>query len=132
MHLHEDEIEFSNPIFQEIYAELIHQLNQSKQIDFKKLLNHSNPEVVNKVTSIVMDEEKYQLSNWESKNIYVSETVEILPKLVMDAVFNLRRVLISEKVGELIEGENPEIDLEIVKGYIELKKKLYQKLNRVV
>lgn len=132
LHLHEDEIEFSNPIFQEIYAELIHQLNQSKQIDFKKLLNHSNPEVVNKVTSIVMDEEKYQLSNWESKNIYVSETVEILPKLVMDAVFNLRRVLISEKVGELMQGENPEIDLEIVKGYIELKKKLYQKLNRVV
>ena len=38
LHLHEDEIEFSNPIFQEIYAELIHQLNQSKQIDFKKLL----------------------------------------------------------------------------------------------
>jgi DNA primase len=132
LHLHEDEIEFSNPIFQEIYAELIHQLNQSKQIDFKKLLNHSNPEVVNKVTSIVMDEEKYQLSNWESKNIYVSETIEILPKLVMDAVFNLRRVLISEKVGELMQGENPEIDLEIVKGYIELKKKLYQKLNRVV
>ncbi len=132
LHLHEDEIEFSNPIFQEIYAELIHQLNQSKQIDFKKLLNHSNPEVVNKVTSIVMDEEKYQLSNWESKNIYVSEAVEILPKLVMDAVFNLRRVLISEKVGELMQSENPEIDLEIVKGYIELKKKLYQKLNRVV
>lgn len=132
LHLHEDEIEFSNPIFQEIYAELIHQLNQSKQIDFKKLLNHSNPEVVNKVTSIVMDEEKYQLSNWESKNIYVSEADEILPKLVMDAVFNLRRVLISEKVGELMQGENPEIDLEIVKGYIELKKKLYQKLNRVV
>lgn len=132
LHLHEDEIEFSNPIFQEIYAELIDQLNQNRAIDFKKLLNNSNPEVVDKVTSIIMDEEKYQLSNWESKNIYVSDAGEILPKLVMDAVFNLRRVLISEKIGELTNQEHTEVDLEIVKDYIELKKKLYLKLNRVV
>ena len=132
LHLHEDEIEFSNPIFQEIYAELIDQLNQNRAIDFKKLLNNSNPEVVDKVTSIIMDEEKYQLSNWESKNIYVSDAGEILPKLVMDAVFNLRRVLISEKIGELTNQDHTEVDLEIVKDYIELKKKLYLKLNRVV
>ncbi len=132
LHLHEDEIEFSNSIFQEIYAELIHQLNQSKQIDFKKLMNHSNPDVVNNVTSIVMDEERYQLSNWESKNIYVTEAKEILPKLVVDAVYNLRRVLISKKVDELMQDKNEAIDLEIVKSYIDLKKKLYLKLNRVV
>ena len=136
LHLQDDEIEFSNTIFQEIYGEMIHQLNQTKKLAIDGFVNHTNKEIANTVTSILMDEEKYQLSDWESKNIYVTAALEILAKLVNDSVFNLRRVLIGKKIEELMkeamENEAKTIDLEIIKSYTSLKIRLFEKLNRVV
>ena len=83
-----------------------------------------------------MDEEKYALSDWERKNIFVTEPQKILSKLVTDAILNLRRILIDKKIKQLIDpsetssAENN--DLEMIKNYIELKKRLYNKLMRVV
>lgn len=136
LHLQEDEIEFSNPIFQEIYIEIIHQVNQSQKLELEKLINHENRNIGDIVTSILMDEEKHQLSDWERQNIFVKSAVEVLTKAVNDAVFNLRRVLIGEKIKELLleakEDVGQQIDLEIVKGYTDLKMRLFNKLNRVV
>jgi DNA primase len=83
-----------------------------------------------------MDDEKYALSDWERKNIFVTEPQKILSKLVTDAILNLRRILIDKKIKQLIDpsktnsAENN--DLEMIKNYIELKKRLYNKLMRVV
>ena len=83
-----------------------------------------------------MDDEKYALSDWERKNIFVTEPQKILSKLVTDAILNLRRILIDKKIKQLIDpsgstsSENN--DLEMIKNYIELKKRLYNKLMRVV
>jgi len=136
LNLQEDEIEFTHPVFQSVYYELIHQLNQDESINIDQLTNHKNADLANEVTSILMDEEKYSLSDWERKNIYVTEIQKILPKLVTDAILNLRRVLIERKVSEIMEEAkaNPSgsIDLELVTNYTELKKRLFQKLNRVV
>lgn len=132
LQLQEDEIEFTNPIFQEIYAEIIHQLNQDEKLDITKLINTSNTTFNQVVTSILMDEEKYQLSNWETKNIYVTSKTDVLPKLVKDAIFNIRRILIDKKIQEITKETNQEVDLELVKNYIDLKKRLFIQLNRVV
>lgn len=136
LHLQDDEIEFSNPIFQEIYVEIIHQLNQSEKLELEKLINHENRKIGDVVTSILMDEEKYLLSDWERQNIFVKSAVEVLTKAVNDAVFNLRRVLIGEKIKELLieakEDVEQPIDLEIVTGYTNLKMRLSSKLNRVI
>ncbi|QTE21966.1 DNA primase [Polaribacter cellanae] len=140
VHLQEDETEFTNVVFQEIYTEIIHQLNQLEKVETDALVNHKNPEIASTVTSILMDEEKYLLSNWESKNIEVKKEVEVLPKLVIDAVFNLRRILIGRKIDELVknatqnttEHSSATIDLEIIKNYTGLKIRLFEKLNRVV
>lgn len=135
LNLQDDEIEFSNPVFQTIYFEAIHQLNQEDKIDVDAFINHPNPEISSMVTSILMDDEKHELSNWERKNIFVTGTEDILSKLVTDAILNLRRVLIDKKIRQLINpDENPEanIDLEMIKNYTELKKRLYDKLMRVV
>jgi len=134
VHLQDDEIEFTNSVFQEIYTEIIHQLNQFEKLEIDALVNHKNVEISETVTSILMDEEKHQLSNWESKNIEVKSEKEVLPKLVSDAVFNLRRVLIGKKIEELLKEstEKQIIDLETIKGYTGLKIRLFEKLNRVV
>jgi DNA primase len=136
LHLQDDEIEFSNEVFQDIYIEMIHQLNQSEKLLIDGFINHANPIIANAVTSILMDEEKHQLSNWESKNIFVTAAIEVLSKAVNDSVFNLRRILIGKKIEELmkeaVENESEVIDLEIIKSYTSLKMKLFEKLNRVV
>ncbi|SHM97159.1 DNA primase [Polaribacter sp. KT 15] len=134
LHLQEDETEFTNVIFQEIYTEVIYQLNQYEKLEIDALVNHKNSDISSTVTSIIMDEEKHQLSDWEGQNIEVKGALDILPKLVSDAVFNLRRVLIGKKIEDLIKegSQDAAIDLETIKSYTGLKIRLFEKLNRVV
>ena len=136
LNLQDDEIEFSNEIFQSIYYEMIHQLNQVDKIEMESFINHSNPDISSIVTSILMDDEKYTLSDWNRKNIFVTESVEVLSKLVSDAILNLRRILIDKKIQQLINPSDgvaaQNIDLEMIQNYTELKKRLYNKLMRVV
>jgi DNA primase len=136
LNLQDDEIEFSNEIFQSIYYEMIHQLNQEDKIEMEAFINHPNTNISSIVTSILMDDEKYTLSDWERKNIFVTDSEEVLSKLVTDAILNLRRILIDKKIQQLInpkEGTSVEnTDLEMIQNYTELKKRLYSKLMRVV
>ncbi len=135
LNLQEDEIEFTNPVFQSIYYEMIHQLNQSEKIAIDSFITHQNQDIATIVTAILMDDEKYFLSNWERKNIYVTEAVEILPKLVTDAILNLRRVLIKKKIDTLIQENSKNknaIDLQLIMDYTSLRMRLYTKLKRVV
>ena len=134
LHLQEDEIEFSNTIFQEIYAEIIHQLNQSEKVGIDKFVNHKNTKIANTVTSILMDEEKYELSNWQSKNIEVKSAIEVLPKAVSDVIFNLRRILIGKLVNaSLVQGkEFSKQEKEDIISYNSLRIRLFEKLERVV
>lgn len=136
LNLQDDEIEFSNPIFQKIYYEMIHQMNQSDKIEMDAFINHEDSQVSSMVTSILMDDERYTLSDWERKNIFVTESEEVLPKLVTDAILNLRRILIDLKIKNLINQDDASqitsSDLEMVQNYTGLKKRLYTKLMRVV
>jgi len=134
LHLQEDETEFTNPLFQEIYSEMIHQLNQSEKLVVDKFVNHKNAEIINIVTSILMDEEKHKLSNWEGKSIEVKTAIEVLPKAVSDVVFNIRRILIDKLVNEfLVKGkEYSHEEKEEIMSYNSLRIRLAQKLKRVV
>ena len=143
MHLHEDEIEFTDPTFLKIYYEIIHLLNQNQQISVELFTNHEDNEIARAVTDLLMDEEKYALSNWEKHNIFVSGKEKYLSKLVTDVLYNLRRLLIAEKITELRselnsdESEGTDIEasreaLEAIRDYTSLKQLLYEKLNRVI
>ncbi|CAM1360822.1 DNA primase [Tenacibaculum sediminilitoris] len=135
LNLQEDEIEFTNEIFRLTYYELIHQLNQDEKIKVDHLVMHKNPQISSLVTNILMDEEKYNLSDWERKEVFVTETVKVLPKLVTDAILNLRRVLIEEKIKEIMQESQEEKaapNLEEITNYTGLKKRLFEKLNRVI
>ncbi|WP_139958646.1 DNA primase [Flavicella sediminum] len=136
LQLQDDEIEFTNPHFQKIYLEIINRLNQEQSISIEQLTSHQDPDISQLVTDILMDDEKHILSDWEARDIYVTGKEEVLPKLVTDAILNLRRVLIELKIKELIveisNPDNRESTLEMVVNYTELKKKLFEKLNRIL
>ena len=83
-------------------------------------------------------DEKYIVSeNWEHKGIIVKSKESKLSKRVLDAIYNLRRVLIEEKINSLInvqfENESQRAEnLETVVNYTSLKLRLFERLNRVV
>ncbi|WBX74091.1 DNA primase [Tenacibaculum pacificus] len=135
LNLQEDEIEFADEIFKLTYYQLVHQLNQDEKISIDRLIMHENQEIASLVTNILMDEEKYSLSDWERKEIVVTTAIKVLPKLVSDAVLNLRRILIEEKIKEImheVQTQKAVLDLEEISNYTDLKKRLFDKLNRVV
>ena len=142
-HLHEDEIEFTDPVFLKIYYEIIHLLNQDQKISPDLFTNHEDPEIAAAVSDLLMDDEKYELSNWEKHNIFVNDKESYLPKLVTDVLYNLRRILIAQKITELkseLLSEDPEVieheasreALEAIRDYTALKQLLFEKLNRVL
>ncbi len=136
LHLQDDEIEFSNAIFKKIYFDVIHQLNQEEKINPDVFINHEDTEIGKVVTDILMDDERHVLSDWERKEIYVRTKEKSLSKLVMDAILNLRRILIELKINELMEQEIVDEErqsmLEMVVNYTSLRKLLFEKLNRVM
>jgi DNA primase len=131
-----DEVEFSHPVFQNIYSEIILKMNQETTVSIEELTSHSDVEISNIVTDILMDDEKHLLSNWEAQEIYVTAKDEVLPKLVRDAILNLRRVMIERKIEDLIQDvaddKNREATLEMVVNYTDLRKKMFEKLHRIV
>jgi len=135
LNLQEDEIEFTDEIFKQVYYEVITQLNQSETISVDTLVNHKNAQISSLVTSILMDDEKHILSNWERKNITIKSKESDLSKMVLDAIYNLRRVLIEQKIKSLIsemdQSERNQI-LETVVNYTQLKQRLFERLNRVM
>ena len=136
LNLQDDEVEFTDETFKNVYYEIIHQLNQEQSISVDMLVNHSNNEVAHLVTNILMDDEKHVLSNWERKNIFIKSKKSDLSKMVLDAIYNIRRVLIEEKINALIaeigiEEERDKI-MESVVNYNNLKQRLFERLNRVV
>ncbi|MFK5890569.1 MAG: DNA primase [Flavobacteriaceae bacterium] len=135
LQLQEDEIVFSNTLFQDIYYEIIHQLNQEEIINIDTFITHKSSEISQVITDILMDDEKYNLSDWGRKKIYPKSKTDVLSKLVTDAILNLRRILIEQKIKALqidVKETPQEQILENVLNYTRLKKLLYEKLHRVV
>ena len=85
-----------------------------------------------------MDEERYNLHDWESKQIYVKEKTHTIAQVVSETILNLRRYLVTQKINELSEEikvqepDGRENSLQDIVDYITLKKVLSEKLNRVL
>ncbi len=135
--LQDEEVEFSNPLFREIYAELIDQLLQAN-FSVDTFINHKNREISQFVTNILMEEERHTLSDWSKKNIFVKSEVDNLSQLVTEAIFNLRRTLINrhiKKLSKSLSNEEKEDSTDVLQeivNYTGLKSLIYDKLDRVL
>ncbi len=136
--LQEDEMEFLNPMFKDIYFAIIEALNQEPEFKIESIINNIDPVLASEITSILMDDERYSLSDWQRNNIFPKTKTESVAQLVSETILTLRCFLIDQKVSqfqkETLQDKamiNREI-LEEVKDYSGLKMLLSRKLNRAL
>ena len=134
--LQEDEMAFTNPLFKDLYYTIVEALNRDPDFKIEQIINSVNPDLAMEMSSILMDDERYSLSDWESKNIFPKKKNETIAQLVSETILTLRWHLIEQKVKILGEeamknltDTNREV-LEEVMDYTKLKTLLSKKLKR--
>lgn len=136
--LQEDETELANPLFKSIYNDLIAYFNQNETFELEKYLSQLSPELSQEVTSILMNDERYSLDNWEAKNIIVKSKDKTIVQYVSETVLTLRWLLVSKIIKELqssVSNEAEVDNIEILTGvrdYNELANMFSKKLGRVI
>ncbi|QNK76329.1 DNA primase [Winogradskyella sp. PAMC22761] len=135
--LQEDEMHFSNPQFKTLYYSLIDKLNQDENFSTKNFINQLDQETASTVTSILMEDERYNLHDWERNLIIPKEKKDSVALLVSQTILSLRCHLIDKKVIEyknetLNENADTRSIIEDVKDYVGLKMLLSRKLGKVV
>ena len=135
--LQEDEMEFSNENFKSIYYTIVDALNQNPDFALDNFINRVDQNLANDITSILMNEERYSLHDWERNNIFPKGKDITVAQLTSETILSLRCFLIDQKVNEFkLETSESNADhrsiLEEVKDYSSLKMLLSRKLNRVL
>ncbi len=135
--LQQDEVKFTNESFKVLYKIIINELQKNGKLVLDVFLNSLDPELSNHVTSILMNEDRYQLHDWFSKDIVVKDKKKVISQLVSETILSLRTYLINEKVKELQEETQNNLDdnsevLEEITDYYKLKSLLSKRLNRVL
>jgi DNA primase len=136
--LQDDEMEFTNASFKQLYYTIIDTLHQNPEFEIKHFVNSLEPQLANEITTILMEDERYNLHDWESKNIFPKEKTNSISQLVSETILSLRCFLIDQKVTEFKENiikedaTNTKTILEDVMNYSNLKMLLSRKLNRVL
>ncbi|WP_353147062.1 DNA primase [Flavobacterium sp.] len=136
--LQEDEIELSNPIFKTIYSDIINYYNQNIEFEIDKYISQTSPEIANKITSILMLEERDVLHKWESRKIVVEDKNINLAQSVNETILSYRWYLLNSiieenknKITTDISIDNSEI-LTTIKDYISLTSVIAKNLGRVL
>lgn len=135
--LQEDEMQFTNTEFKALYYALIDKLNQDEGFSTKDFVNQLDQASASTVTSILMEDEKYNLHDWERNHIIPKEKSHSIAQLVSQTILSLRCYLIDQKVAEyknetLKENADTMAIMEDVKDYLGLKMLLSRKLGKVV
>jgi len=135
--LQEDEMQFTNDSFKTLYYAIIDVLHQSENFSTKDFINNLDQEMAPLVTNILMDDEKYNLHDWERNQIVPKEKGHSIPQLVSQTILSLRCYLIDQKIAAfkedtLKENDNIKSVMEDVKDYLGLKMLLSRKLGKVV
>ncbi len=135
--LQEDEMQFSNPQFKVLYYSIIDKLNQDENFSTKNFVNQLDQDAASTVTSILMEDERYNLHDWQRNQIIPKEKKDSISQLVSQTILSLRCHLIDKKVAEyknetLNENADTRSIIEDVKDYVGLKMLLSRKLGKVV
>ncbi len=139
LELHHDEVEFSNPVFKEIYHHIIAFYQQHQHWSLESYLPTLSPEMSATITSIVMDEEKYQLDNWEGKDIFVKAKTDSLLQYISENIYTLKWYLINDFINgkkNSLTAETPPKDIQEVlkdiRDHNKIIKIIADKLGRVL
>lgn len=136
--LQEDEMEFANPTFQELFTEVINHFQTDDAFEINAYTKRLEDEKARIVTDIFMEDGKYRLDDWERKDVYVKQKNDSISQLLMETVLSLRNYLISSKINNLSQGINEMEEMEqaeiirLIMDYQRLRTKLSNELQTVV
>ncbi|MFK7001699.1 DNA primase [Flavobacterium oreochromis] len=136
--LQEDEVELANPLFRAIYNEVMNYYHQNEKFEIEHFLMQLTPELAQEVTSILMEDEKMSLHNWEVKLIYVKLKDQTIGQYATETILSLRWFLVNKLIEEVKgqlspdpQADNSEI-LYMVMDYSKLVGNFSSKLGRVM
>jgi DNA primase len=136
--LQEDEVELANPLFGNIYANLIGYFHQNEHFNLEHYLMQLPPEFAQEVTDILMEDEKLTLHDWEGQNIIVKQKDQTISQYVSETILTMRWYLVDRIIEELkgsISSE-PNSDntepLTMAMDYYKLINSFSNKLGRVM
>lgn len=139
LELQEDEIEFANPDFKQIYDQLMTMFQEDASYDVSRLANELPVELSAKVSDLEMEDEFRHLDNWLKRDIVAKEKDRDLNRIISDIILNIRLLLIMHLINNLAEKVRTEITdeerksvMEEVIGYNQLKTILGKRLNVIV
>ncbi|SQA78168.1 DNA primase [Capnocytophaga ochracea] len=139
LELQEDEIEFANPDFKQIYDQLMTMFQEDASYDVSRLANELPVELSAKVSDLEMEDEFRHLDNWLKRDIVAKEKDRDLNRIISDIILNIRLLLIMLLINNLAEKTRTEITdeerksiMEEVIGYNQLKTILGKRLNVIV
>ncbi len=136
--LQEDEVELGTPIFKDIYNNLIAYFNENENFEIEQYLMRLSPELAQEVTTIIMDDEKTSLHNWEAQQIYVKQKDKTISQYVSETILTLRWFFVNKIIEEIksnlsnaTDSDNYE-NLSMVMDYSKLVNNFSNKLGRVM
>ena len=136
--LQEDEIELSNPVFKNIYTDIINYYNQNLEFEIDKYISETTPEITDKITSILMLEERDSLHKWHLRKIVVEDKDINLEQNVSETILSYRFLLIDKMIAENMKNISPDVTIdnsEILsnsKDLITLRNVIAKNLGRVL
>jgi DNA primase len=136
--LQEDEVELANPLFRDIFNNLIAYYHQNETFSLEHYLMHLQVEFAQEVTDILMEDERVVLHNWEGQNIFPKSKNDTIGQDVSETILTLRWYLVGKIIEELKSSLSSEINsdntepLSMVLDYNILIHSFSKKLGRVM
>jgi len=136
--LQEDEVELANPLFRDIYNNLINYFHQNENFSIEQYLMHLHPDFAQEVTDILMADERVVLHNWEGQNIFPKTKNETISQYVSETILSLRWYLVDKIIEEIKNSISSEPDsnniepLSMAMDYSKLINSFSKKLGRVM
>lgn len=136
--LQEDEVELANPLFRDIYNDLINYFHQNETFSIEQYLTQISPEFSPEVTDILMLEEQQSLHNWEGQQIIVKLKDQSIAQYVSETILTMRWFLVNRIIDELKAEISPEPEadntepLSMAMDYYKLINTFSKKLGRVM
>nr|WP_315172394.1 DNA primase [uncultured Flavobacterium sp.] len=136
--LQEDEVQLANPLFRDIFNDLINYYLQNENFGMEQYLMHLKPDFAQEVTDILMEDERVTLHNWEGQNIFPKGKNETISQYVSETILTLRWFLVDKIIEELkssISSEPGSDNIEplsMAMDYYKLIHSFSKKLGRVM
>jgi DNA primase len=136
--LQEDEVELANPLFRDIFDNLINYFHQNEDFSIEQYLMYLQPEFAQEVTDILMEDERVVLHNWVGQNIIPKSKNETIAQYVSETILTMRWYLVDKIIEEIKNSISSEPDsdnmehLSMAMDYYKLINSFSKKLGRVM